>query len=160
MKYILSLGTNTESREQSLEKAIHSLSQLGRIEKRSKIYETEPVGIRNQADFLNMICLFDTGLRPFRLLRKLKGIETALGRVRAQRWGSRVIDIDMIDWDGGRIQSPILEIPHQQMELRKFVLLPLREILPDYKNRSEQTIKQLIENCPDRSEIRAYKDQW
>ncbi|MGD9899234.1 MAG: 2-amino-4-hydroxy-6-hydroxymethyldihydropteridine diphosphokinase [Calditrichaceae bacterium] len=160
MKYILSLGANTGSREQSLDKAVNKLHQFGRIEKRSGIYKTEPVGIKNQADFLNIICLFETGLGPFRLLRKLKSIETASGRVRTQRWGSRVIDIDIIDWDGGRICTPILEIPHQQMELRKFVLLPLREILPDYKNRSQLTIKQLIENCPDRSEIRAYKDQW
>ena len=130
MKYILSLGSNSGGRRQSLQEAFAELKKIGRIIKRSPVYESDAVGFKAQEPFLNALCFFETSCRPFRLLWKLKAIELKLGRVRSFRWGPRKIDIDIIDWDGEAIKSDVLTVPHKEMENRNFILPPLRELTP------------------------------
>ena len=160
MKYYLSLGSNSGNRKAFLIKAIDLLAKSSEIEKLSQIFESEPYGVKRQRAFLNAACIIKSNLRPFRLLRKIKEIELFLGRRRSFRWGPREIDIDILDWDGGCINSTILSVPHKEMNMRNFVLTTLQNIDPNYKNRTGESIKKLIEKCPDNSRVSLFKDQW
>jgi len=156
-EYWLSLGSNLGNREMNLLRAIERLSSLGTVLKRSSVYETKPVGTAAKYDFLNMACKLRTALQPFRLLRKLKQFETEFGRLRTERWGDRIIDLDIIDWDGPALASPVLSVPHCAMEARGFVLIPLAEIEADYRNREGKSIKDLIAELSATEAVRFYK---
>jgi len=144
MIYYLSLGSNKGDRDGYLQKAFTELEEFGMISRRSSIYETEAQGPADQGLFLNAACVFKSTLRPLRLLRKLKQIETRLGRQRNIRWGAREIDIDIIDWNGQSIQTHILTIPHKMMTKRTFVLQPLAEVAPDYVSRDGLSAAQFL----------------
>lgn len=160
MKYYLSLGSNSGDRKAFLIKAIDLLAKSSEIEKLSQIFESESYGVKGQRSFLNAACIIKSNLRPFRLLRKIKEIELFLGRRRSFRWGPREIDIDILDWDGGFINSTILSVPHKEMNMRNFVLATLQNIDSNYKNRTGGSLKKLIEKCPDNSRVSLFKDQW
>lgn len=144
MIFYLSLGSNKGAREQYIQRAFDALEQIGTLRTRSRFYETEAWGRAGQTAFLNVACVLETSLRPLRLLRKLKQIETRLGRRRNVRWGAREIDIDIIDWDGNVLQTNILTIPHLMMKQRAFVLQPLAEIAPNYVSREGYSVAQLL----------------
>lgn len=150
MNYFLSLGSNVQPRQYYLQRALAELSKIGRIIKFSAIYESNPFGVENQPPFLNMVCLMDSRLRPFRLLRNLKNIEARLGRQRSFHWGPREIDVDLIDWDSEEINTAILSLPHKGLKLRRFVLIPLQQIAPEYCSRSGQPLAEIIAHCPDK----------
>ncbi len=154
MIYYLSLGSNKGDRGRFLQRAFSGLEQFGNISGRSRIYETEPVGFLEQASFLNAVCVLESNYRPFRLLRKLKQIETRLGRQRNRRWGAREIDIDIIDCNGETVQSRLLIIPHIMMEHRAFVLQPLAEAAPDYINRDGHSAAQLLYALNEKAQTR------
>ncbi len=130
----LSLGSNLGDRCQNIEFALSSLHKvegvsLGHV---SSLYETEPVGIRNQPLFLNCAIEVFTSLSPVELLATCKNIEEALGSVKPVRWGPRILDVDILLYGGESICSrkPPLIIPHPEMLKRFFVLVPLAEICP------------------------------
>jgi 2-amino-4-hydroxy-6-hydroxymethyldihydropteridine diphosphokinase len=96
----------------------------------STVIETAPVGGPPQGKFLNGVVEIETTLGPRELLRELQGIEDALGRVRAERWGPRTIDLDILLYGDEVVTEADLMVPHPLMHERAFVLLPLAEIAP------------------------------
>ncbi len=148
MRYLIALGSNKGNRLDYLIQAKQGLKKLGKIIRSSSIYENPAACMTNQADFLNSVCELDSPIGALRLLRKIKQIETKLGRQRSFRWGPREIDLDIIDWDGGDMNTSILKIPHPEMNNRDFVLIPLKEIRENYSNRSDTSINRLISELP------------
>jgi len=141
----LSLGSNMGERQDNLQKAMDYISQRMRIEKKSSIYDTAPVGNVNQARFLNMVCQVTTSVPANTLLYLLKGIENKMGRMPGPANGPRLIDIDILLYGDQTIESPDLKIPHPRMLERAFVLVPLAEIAPDVVHPvQKQTIKDLM----------------
>jgi 2-amino-4-hydroxy-6-hydroxymethyldihydropteridine diphosphokinase len=126
----LALGGNMGDREAYLRKALYLLDVHPhiRLERCSPVYETAPIGLTDQAAFLNMAAAVTTDLDPEGLLAALHQIEQRLGRERVIRWGPRTIDLDILLYGMGRIRTPELEIPHPRMGDRLFVLIPLNDI--------------------------------
>lgn len=141
----LSLGSNIGERQDNLQKAMDYISQRMRIEKKSSIYDTAPVGNPNQARFLNMVCLVSTSVPAPTLLFLLKGIENKMGRMPGPPNGPRLIDIDILLYGDQIVDTPDLKIPHPRMIERAFVLVPLAEIAPDIIHPvQKQSIKDLV----------------
>ena len=126
----LGLGSNLGDRQGNLNRALEFLAQRLRIEKVSSVYDTEPVGNTEQPRFLNLVCQVNTALPPLALLALAKGIEAKLGRA-SPSGAPRIIDIDILFYDGQVIETPELVIPHPRLTERAFVLIPLAEIAPE-----------------------------
>jgi 2-amino-4-hydroxy-6-hydroxymethyldihydropteridine diphosphokinase len=101
------------------------------VVKRSSNWKTPPWGKTDQPAFVNACILTETALTPRALLDLCLAVETSLGRRREEKWGPRVIDLDVLDVDGRRIDEPGLILPHPHLAERAFVLVPLAEIEPD-----------------------------
>ncbi len=132
----LGLGSNQGDRAATLAAARARLEAAGvRVRRASPLYETEPVGVRDQPWFLNQVLEGETALAPGALLAAAKSIERALGRARGPRWGPRPIDIDILLYDDACIAEtdPWLEVPHPELWRRLFVLVPLRDLRPDLR---------------------------
>ena len=128
----LGLGTNMGEKQDNLLRALDYISQRLRIEKKSSMYDTAPVGNINQPRFLNMVCHVTTTLAPAMLLATLKGIESKMGRLPVHPSNTpRIIDIDILLYGNEVIDTPDLKIPHPRLAERAFVLVPLVEIAPD-----------------------------
>ena len=129
----IGFGSNIGDRLAYIQSAIHTLSEIAGItlQKISSIYTTDPVGYESQAQFLNGVAAIQTSLSPLSLLHALKDIETAIGRKHRTRWGPREIDLDILIYGDLYVQTQKLVIPHPEMHLRGFVLVPLAEIAPD-----------------------------
>ena len=129
----IGFGSNIGDRLAYIQSAIHTLSETEGItlQKTSSIYTTDPVGYEAQAQFLNGVAAIQTSLSPLSLLHTLKDIETTIGRKRRIRWGPREIDLDILIYGDLCVQTEKLVIPHPEMHLRGFVLVPLAEIAPD-----------------------------
>jgi len=129
----VALGSNLGDRERNLASARVALAREAlTIKRASSIYETEPWGAANQGRYLNQVVHGTTQLAPKALLTKLLEIERELGRDRtnAERFGPRVIDLDILLYEGVSLSEPDLQIPHPRMMERAFVLVPLAEIAP------------------------------
>ncbi len=128
----LSLGSNLGEREEYLREAVRRLDEAPELTLTgvSSVYETEPVGKLEQPPFLNLVLRLETELAPHALLILCQEVEAALGRVRQERWGPRVIDIDILLYGRERLNEPDLVIPHPEMPARAFVLVPLGELEP------------------------------
>ncbi|MCE5314580.1 MAG: 2-amino-4-hydroxy-6-hydroxymethyldihydropteridine diphosphokinase [Armatimonadota bacterium] len=129
----LSLGANIGDKAANLREAIELIdaNEAGSVSQISSFYETSPVGLVDQPDFVNAAIRIETTLDPFALLALCNRIEQKLGRERTIRWGPRVIDIDILLYEGVNISEERLTIPHPRMMERGFVLVPLAEIAPD-----------------------------
>ncbi len=129
----LGLGSNLGDRLANLQAAVDQLAaQPGlRVARSSRVYETDPIGGPPQPDYLNAVVEVETDLSAPELLAVCLHVEASLGRVRAERWGPRVIDIDVLTYDEIRVDEPELTVPHPRMQERAFVLLPLFELEPD-----------------------------
>jgi 2-amino-4-hydroxy-6-hydroxymethyldihydropteridine diphosphokinase len=128
----LGIGSNLGDREDNCRKAIDLLMESGlKVVKKSSMHETEPWGVKGQPRFINMAVETETELRPREMLNVLKAIEKRMGRVEAERYGPRIIDLDILLYDSLVIDEPDLKIPHPLMHEREFVLKPLSEIAPD-----------------------------
>lgn len=126
-----SLGSNLGARRQNLRAAIARLEAAGvQLTALSPVYETEPWGLAEQPAFLNMAAAGKTTLEPAALLRLLKQVETELGRQPAERWGPRLIDLDLLFYDDLVLDEEELVVPHPHLHERAFVLVPLAEIAP------------------------------
>ena len=130
----LGLGSNLGDRQRNLAVALRRLEPLVRVEAVSSLYETEPVGPQDQPTFLNAVCRGVTGLPPMGLLRHLQEVEHELGRRRAERWGPRPIDIDVLLYGDEIVDEPNLQVPHPELEHRAFVLVPLAELAADVRH--------------------------
>ena len=121
----IGLGANLGDRAATLREAARRLGALGRITAVSSLYETEPVGFRDQPPFLNAVIALETGLTPAALFQGLLTIERELGRIRTFRNAPRTLDIDILFYDGQVIETPPLVVPHPRLHERAFVLVPL-----------------------------------
>ena len=131
----IALGSNLGSRRQNLIQAHNSIIEnIGDIIKYSKIYETEPWGNNNQQKFLNQVIKIQTRDEPLKLLKKLKKIEKKLGRGKSSKWGERLIDLDILYFNNKIINTKKLIIPHQYLDKRRFVLIPLNDIDKEFKH--------------------------
>ena len=129
----LGLGGNVGDAPAAIRVAIESLGARGRVHigKVSSVYRTRPWGPVVQPDFANACALATTDLAPRDLLAEVKAVETLLGRQAGERWGPRLIDIDILFYTGDTVDTPDLVIPHESLFERAFVLIPLAEIAPD-----------------------------
>lgn len=156
---LIGLGSNIGDREKNIAIAIQKLGnhQEIRIDKVSSLYETKPVGVTEQPDFLNGVISIDTGLAPLKLLEVCLGVECQMGRIRDQRWGPRNIDIDILIYHDLTIQDDVLQIPHPRLHERCFVLVPLQEIAADIPICQGLTPRQLLHKMGDCSDVVLYK---
>ncbi len=160
MKYFLCLGSNLGDREANLANCLIKLKKIdAEVITASSLYETEPVCERNQPSFLNQVVEIEVDIDPFGLLNKTKKIEHQMGRVETELDKSpRIIDIDIILAENKVIHTENLIIPHPRMHLRKFVLIPLKEIAPEVEHPVlQKTVKMINKNCQDKSEVHVYK---
>ena len=154
----LALGANLGDREKNLYQALGGLAAFVHVTSNSSIYETEPVGVREQPWFLNMVVGGTTTLSPVDLLRHVKKIEIEMGRREGIRFGPRPIDIDILFYDRLIELSPALTIPHPRLHERAFVLVPLAEIAPDFVHpRFRMRIRDLLARLESPDEVRQYK---
>jgi len=131
-KAALSLGGNIGDVRVTIANALRHLEAAGvRVVARSSDYRTRPWGKTDQPDFTNVSAVVETALAPLQLLATCLDVERQLGRVRHERWGPRVIDIDLIAYDDVSMETPELTLPHRHAHERGFVLIPLAEIAPD-----------------------------
>lgn len=151
---VIHLGSNLGNRTEFLNKAIDRLEMLGKVVKRSAIYETAPWGVTDQPFFLNMAVELITSMAPAELLKSLRLIETELGRTRQQKWGPRTIDMDLIFYGDKIIETEELTVPHPQAHKRAFVLIPLLDICPDRIHpKFNQKVWELYDQCTDVTEV-------
>ncbi len=132
-RYAVGLGGNLGDRLGTLREAARRLAAAGTVVRVSRVYETEPVG-PPQPRFLNAVALLQSDLEPPALMRVLLDVERDLGRVReeeAERWGPRVIDLDLLVWEGAPYVHPDITIPHPRLRERAFALIPLRDVWPE-----------------------------
>ena len=143
--YLL-LGSNLGNRKEILNKAIELLNQkVGVVILQSKDYETKPWGVTDQPDFLNLAVAIHTRLKPLEILEQTQSIENQLGRVRKEKWGARLIDIDIIFYGEEIINLPDLKVPHPLMQDRDFALNPLAEIAPNFLHPAlKKTVLELL----------------
>lgn len=127
----LGLGTNIGDRGRNLGEALRRLAEIAGVETVSSIYETEPVGYREQPEFWNVVVRVRTDLPAAQLMRALITIERDMGRERTFRNAPRLIDIDILLYDDVITTTDDLQLPHPRMHERAFVLKPLLEIAPD-----------------------------
>lgn len=130
---ILGLGSNVGDKTANIEHAIALLTRSGelRLVRRSKIYRTAPWGKTDQDWFANAVIAVATGLPAHDVLLLCQKVENDLGRVRQERWGPRIIDVDVLVYRDAQIDEPDLKVPHPLIAERAFVLVPLAEIAPD-----------------------------
>jgi 2-amino-4-hydroxy-6-hydroxymethyldihydropteridine diphosphokinase len=145
MKAVVALGANLENPREAVELAIALLREATDVKKVSSLYETKPMGGPEQDNYINAVCVIDSDLPALDLLALLNGIEKSMGRVRIEKWGPRIIDLDLIQYGNILSSSEELELPHPRAFERKFVLEPWYEIEPDAILLTHGAISQLLE---------------
>jgi 2-amino-4-hydroxy-6-hydroxymethyldihydropteridine diphosphokinase len=132
---ILALGSNLGDKAANIETAIGLLAQDGtvRVVRRSRNFATEPWGKTDQDWFVNACIAVATALSPRELLNRCKDIERRMGRVVTEKWGPRIIDLDLLIYGDRVVREPDLVLPHPHIAERAFVLAPLMDIAPDLK---------------------------
>jgi 2-amino-4-hydroxy-6-hydroxymethyldihydropteridine diphosphokinase len=137
---LIGIGSNLASSEYGapLETAVAALAQLPRqgiaVVARSRWYSSEPVPPSNQPWFVNAVAAIETGLEPPALLDRLLAVEARFGRSRGVPDAARTLDLDLLDYDGRRIETERLSLPHPRLHQRRFVLAPLCELAPDWRH--------------------------
>ena len=151
----LSLGTNLGNRPENLRRARKEIEDRDiDIIADSPVYSTAAWGKSDQDAFLNQVLKIQTPLEPDALLHALMEIEYQMGRLRLEKWGPRIIDIDIIFYDQTIISKEFLTIPHPRMTERLFVLVPLNDIAPQMIHPVyRKTIHQLLQECTDTLEV-------
>ena len=158
MRALVALGGNLGDRASVLSRAAVVLLAMARrgTFRSSHLYETSPWGKRDQPDFLNAVVSFETTLDAGALLARLKEIEAQMGRVPSERWGPRILDLDLLDLGGIVHAAGDLTLPHPRISERGFVLVPLCEIEPGWKDplTGRTAVEMLTDLDPDPGEIR------
>jgi 2-amino-4-hydroxy-6-hydroxymethyldihydropteridine diphosphokinase len=154
----LSLGSNLGDRAANLERAIEALSEIGvRVQRRSSIYETEPVDFLAQPWFLNCVVEGEVSFEPRQLLEALQVVELKRGSRKLARSGPRILDLDILFYDTAVIHEEGMEIPHPRLAERRFVLIPLVELAPELRHPVlGKTSSELLAATQDRSAVRIW----
>jgi 2-amino-4-hydroxy-6-hydroxymethyldihydropteridine diphosphokinase len=152
--YLLT-GSNLGDSTAYLAEAAKQIEQkVGKIVRRSSLYETAPWGITNQPAFLNQALQVETSLKPAPLMEVLLTIENEMGRKRGEKYGPRTIDIDQLFYEDLIIQNINLVIPHPEIQHRRFVLVPLCEIAPHFVHPLfKRNMLELLNDCTDHSNV-------
>ena len=148
MKAVVALGANLEEPRKAIELAIELLKQSTDVTAISSLHETAPVGGPEQENYINAVITLESELPAADLLSLLHGIEKSMGRVREERWGPRVIDLDLIQYGTLLSKSEELTLPHPRAHERRFVLEPWHEIDPAAILLTHGRIDQLLEQLP------------
>ena len=130
----IGLGSNLGDRRGHLRGALLEMRALGRLRAVSPLFETEPVGLREQPRFLNAVAVLDTELGARELLGRLLEIEARHGRVRREKDGPRTLDLDLLSYGGQAIREEGLEVPHPRLHERRFVLAPMAAVAPGWRH--------------------------
>lgn len=156
----LGLGSNKGERISYIEKAVSEISLLRDTEifVRSGVYETEPWGNIEQNDYLNTVIGIHTELNAEDLLKELKNIEKVIGRIENKKWSEREIDIDLLFYGNEIIDKDHMKVPHGQIENRRFVLVPMNEIAPDFAHPVfQKSILELLNETTDKLKVFKFK---
>ena len=155
--YLLT-GGNLGNREENLATARELINRhCGNIIKASSLYETAAWGKTDQPSFLNQALELDTSLNARQLIRRILKVEKMMGRVRDEKYGPRLIDIDILLFNNEKHNYQFLKIPHPEMQNRRFALLPLAEIAPDIIHPVlNKTINELLKECKDELPVKKY----
>jgi 2-amino-4-hydroxy-6-hydroxymethyldihydropteridine diphosphokinase len=128
--------------------------RIGKVAKASALYETAPWGGIEQPSYLNQVVEVSTDCEPEEVLRLILDIEHELGRVRYERWGARHLDVDLLYYGKLHMDTARLTIPHPRLHERRFTLVPLVEIAPDFIHPLlHKTNAELLKTCPDQEEV-------
>lgn len=153
----IGIGSNVGDRYANITRACQLMSRAFKIEKLSSIYETEPEGYKNQADFLNAVIKARVDLGPAKILELLKRIEGQMGRLNSFRNAPRIIDLDILMIKDKVVREPGLNIPHPLLHQRSFVLIPLVEIEPELMHPAlHKTIRELLSRLKPGSSVRKW----
>jgi 2-amino-4-hydroxy-6-hydroxymethyldihydropteridine diphosphokinase len=161
-KVFLSLGTNLEDRKVFLEKSIAMIiKRIGSVLSMSSIYQTEPWGFNTEKLFLNQVILVESTLAPKKILKEIHLIEKKIGRVKTSAgFESRIIDIDILFYDEWILNERDLIIPHPHIGDRKFVLLPMVEVSPQFIHPVlKKNMLYLASNCTDNHLVEVFKEK-
>jgi 2-amino-4-hydroxy-6-hydroxymethyldihydropteridine diphosphokinase len=155
---VILLGANLGNPQQQIARALESLEVNGcKVVATSSLYLSYPWGDTNQPDFLNQVAVIQTSLTALDLLRLLQSVEREAGPAKTSRWGARYLDIDILDYDGQVLATPDLELPHPQITFRRFTLVPLNEVLPDWRHPLlGLTAAEMLAQCPDTLEVKPF----
>jgi 2-amino-4-hydroxy-6-hydroxymethyldihydropteridine diphosphokinase len=148
MRAVVALGANLEEPRVAIELAIALLKESAGLIACSSLYSTEPVGGPPQPDYVNAVCILDSDLPARDLLSLLHGIEKSMGRVREERWGPRVIDLDLITYGTVVSEDEALTLPHPRAHERRFVLEPWLEVDPDAELPLHGRVSQILAQLP------------
>lgn len=154
--YLL-LGTNLGHREAHLQACLKRLSGIGTIQAISSIYETKAWGKTDEPDYLNQALAINTSSSPKDFIYQTQAIEIDMGRVRHEKWGTRIIDIDILFFGNRIIDSPKLQVPHPSLPVRRFALTALVEIAPEIIHPVlNKSVRVLMTECTDSLEVRRF----
>ena len=157
-KVYLQLGSNLGERAIVISDAVKKISEsIGKVSALSQVYESTPWRVDGQANYLNQILEVKTIFSAQDILAAILKIEKDLGRVRIEKWGERLIDIDIIFFNNDIIETAELCIPHRHMHERNFVLIPLNEIAPNFFHpKYKKTVAQLYNESRDSEKVVEY----
>lgn len=158
--YLL-IGGNVGDRRENLRQAVTAIDKScgGHVVRQSAIYETAAWGKTDQQAFLNQALLLSTSFPPAHLLQQILQTEVLLGRIRQERYGPRIIDIDILFFNDDVINEPALTVPHPEVQNRRFALTPLQEIAPGLVHPVlKKSVDQLLQECPDMLEVKKISD--
>ena len=147
----IGLGSNLATPLQQLRSALQALNALphSQLIAQSSFYASDPLGPADQPRYVNAVAALDTDLSPLALLDALQHIELEQGRTRkAERWGPRTLDLDILLFGDLQLDEPRLTVPHYHMHARAFVLYPLAEIAPHLRLPDGHTLNDLLADCP------------
>ncbi|VXC42345.1 2-amino-4-hydroxy-6-hydroxymethyldihyropteridine pyrophosphokinase [Pseudomonas sp. 8BK] len=147
----IGLGSNLATPLEQLRNALAALAALPHtsLAAQSSFYASDPLGPADQPRYVNAVAALDTELSPLVLLDALQTIEQEQGRTRkAERWGPRTLDLDILLFGERQLDEPRLTVPHYHMHARAFVLYPLAEIAPDLQLPDSRTLAELLDACP------------
>ena len=154
----LQLGSNLGEKESLLQDAIIAIEgRIGQVVEKSKVYESTPWRVEGQENYLNQIVKVKTELLADDILSTVLDIEKELGRIRLEKWGERLIDIDIIFYNDSIIETAQLCVPHKHMHERMFVLTPMHNIAPEMVHpKYNKTVAELLQICKDTELVKEY----
>ncbi len=157
-KTYLLLGSNMGNSQKQLSKAIGLIeNQIGKVVRQSSLYSTAAWGNTNQPDFLNQVIIVETALAAIQTIQTILQIEKKMGRVRTVKNAPRIIDIDILFFNKEIIDQEELTVPHPQLQNRRFVLVPLNQLSPNFMHPVlKETIHQFFIHCPDKLNVKKF----